>query len=261
MQLSLSIQKFNKKVFSLSDESFLNIQRLLSKSLFFLFGPIISFVVFRYYGIKVDNLKSIRKRYKEILKEGEGPLIICSNHLTRVDSFVQSACLGSVWDYWFNYQSLPWNLPEKTKFYHKWYFRVICYLGKCIPVLRGAPSSEGKRTLNKMLHVLSKGDVLAIFPEGKRSRTGFVDTEDFSYGVGQLLTNCKDARILCIYLRGKKEGGFADFPVKGEEFYFKMEVVSPKSDLKGLRQTRDYSTQIITKLHSMEKEYLTSEES
>lgn len=255
MPLSLSIQKFSKQEMPLSDRWGLNLQRLLSRGLFFLFGPFVSFIVFRLYGIKTSNLQKIRKDYKEMLRQEEGPLLICSNHLTRVDSIVQSAFFNSVWGYWLNYQSLPWNLPEKTKFYHKWYYRLVCYLGKCMPVLRGAPVAESKRSLQKMLYILNKGDVISIFPEGKRSRSGRVDNEDFSYGVGQMLKECKNARVLCVYLRGKNNGGFADFPDKGEDFYFKMEMLHPKSDLKGLRQVRDYSTQVINKLSLMEEEY------
>lgn len=219
-----------------------------------MFGPLMSFVVFKIYKIKTDDLKGIRKKYRKFLNEGEGPLLICSNHLTRVDSLVQSAFFNSVWGYFLNYASLPWNLPEKTKFYHKWYFRLVCYLGKCIPVVRGGTSAQSKKTLKKMLHVLNKNDVLAIFPEGKRSRSGFVDTEDYSYGVGQLLKECPEARVLCVYLRGKKQNGFADFPLKGENFYFEMEMIKPQSDLRGLRQVRDYSSQVISKLKMMEEE-------
>jgi 1-acyl-sn-glycerol-3-phosphate acyltransferase len=110
-----------------------------------------------------------------------------------------------------------------------------------------------------MLYILNKKDVLAIFPEGKRSRTGFVDTEDFSYGVGQLLKECPQARVLCIYLRGKKAGGFADFPIQGEDFYFAMETLKPHSDFTGLKKVKEYSTQIIQKLYSMEEEFLKRE--
>ncbi len=239
----------------LFDKFYLSLQRLLSRGLFFIFGPLVSFAVFKIYRIRTDNLSEVRKQYRKFLNQDKGPLIICSNHLTRVDSIVQSTFLNSIWGYWVNYRSLPWNLPEKTKFYHSWYFRLSCYLGKCIPVLRGAPSAESKRSLQKMLYILNKGDVLSIFPEGRRSRSGKVDTEDFSYGVGQILKECPNARVLCVYLRGKKHGGFADIPTKGEDFYFKMEMFKPKSDLKGLRKLRDDSTQIINKLHSMEEEY------
>jgi len=261
MRLSSSVLRFNKTDFGLFDKVLLDLQRQVSRGLFFFFGPLMSFVIFRFYKITTDNLEGIRKTYSELLKEGDGPLLICPNHLTRVDSIVQSAFFNSTWGYWRNHQSLPWNLPEKTKFYHHWYFRVICYLGKCIPVLRGAPSAESNKTLKKMLYILNKKDSLAIFPEGKRSRSGFVDTEDFSYGVGQILKECTEARVLCVYLRGRKSGGFADFPIKGEDFYCKMEMIKPKSDLKGLRQVREYSTQVVQKLHSMEEEFKQNENS
>jgi len=172
-----------------------------------------------------------------------------------VDSIVQSAVFNSLWGYMKNYHSLPWNLPEKKNFYNKLHFRIICYLGKCIPVSRGVSSNEGKKLMHKMLYVLSKGDVLSIFPEGKRSRSGKVDDQDFSYGIGQILNECDGARVICLYMRGKNHGGFANYPTKGEDFYLKMEMIRPSSSLKGLRKVRDYSTQVIKKLVAMEEEF------
>ena len=106
-----------------------------------------------------------------------------------------------------------------------------------------------------MSYVVSKGDVLAIFPEGHRSRSGRVDTQEYSYAPGQFLQQIPGARVLCVYLRGKNHGGFADFPKKGEEIYLEMQVIEPSSELSGMRKARDLSSQIIGKLKEMEEEY------
>jgi 1-acyl-sn-glycerol-3-phosphate acyltransferase len=257
MQLSSLTQKFNSYSFKTKGLFALDIQRVLSHILFVIFGPLMSFMVFKVYGIKISNLKEIRKKYKSFLSVSNGPVLICSNHLTLVDSTIQSICFNSIFGYLADYRSLPWNLPEKTNFYNKLSLRIICYLGKCIPVVRGASKDESKKSLNQMLHVLNKGDVISIFPEGKRSRSGFVDSVDFSYGVGQIMSGLdnENINVICLYMKGKHSGGFADYPIKGEEYYFEMEMITPKSELKGLRKVRDYSTQVITKLVEMEKEY------
>jgi len=70
-----------------------------------------------------------------------------------------------------------------------------------------------------------------------------------------LLANSPEAHVLCVYMRGTKFGGFAEFPPKGEKFYLQMALFEPKSELKGLRWVRDVSTQIIGQLKTMEDEY------
>jgi len=207
----------------------------------------------------VDNLKELRREYKELLKNAKGPVLVCTNHLTLIDSIIQAVALGSVSSYLLNFRLLPWNLPEKTNFYHKFHWRAVCYLGKCIPVIRKASPKETKNTTQKMQYVLAKGDVISIFPEGKRSRTGLVDDEDFSYGTGQLLKSNSNVSVLCIYMRGKENGGFANFPEIGENFYFKMKMIKPASELKGLRKVRDLSVQVISEIKRMEEEYFENE--
>ncbi len=50
-----------------------------------------------------------------------------------------------------------------------------------------------------------------IFPEGGRTRTGRVDTEGFSYGVGRFVKEFPDLKVMCLYLRAiirKRTGPF-----------------------------------------------------
>ena len=259
MQSSSLALKFNNNTFSFTDKLYLEVQRFLSRLSFIIFGPIIFFLVFKVHGHKLGNLKATRKKYRKLLSEADGPVLVCSNHLTFVDSIIQAVFFNSIGGYLRNFQLLPWNLPEKKNFNHKLSHRIVCYLGKCIPVTRGASNSDGKKSLQKMLYILNKGDVISIFPEGKRSRSSMVDTEDFSYGVGKILNECENAKVLCLYMRGKQGGGFSTFPEKGQNFHFEMEMLAPKSQLKGLRKVRDLSTQVITKIAAMEKEYFANE--
>lgn len=107
--------------------------------------------------------------------------------------------------------------------------------------------------------VLARGDVVSIFPEGTRSRTGIIDDQNFSYGAGEILKHSDAATVICIYLRGRKEGGFANYPTMGENFYIEIEAFTPKSENSGLRKVKDMSTQIINKLKEMEKIYFEHE--
>ncbi len=233
----------------------LEAQRVASRCLFVLFGPLMSFLFYFYFKYEAKDVSKIRSRYRQLLKEANGPVLICSNHLTLIDSIIQSILFNSTIGYLYNFKSLPWNLPEKKNFYHKFHWRLICYLGKCIPVVRGGSIKESKNSLSKMQYILKKGDTLSVFPEGKRSRDGKVDDENFSYASGQILEKNPNAKILCVYMRGNKDGGYGNFPKKGEDFYLEMDLIDCQSPLTGRRKARDLSTQIISKLKNMEGEY------
>ncbi|MCX7116628.1 MAG: 1-acyl-sn-glycerol-3-phosphate acyltransferase [Legionellales bacterium] len=234
---------------------FLIIQRAVSYCLFIFSATVILFLFIEIFKYKIEGLSEVRKKYKEILKNAKGSVILCTNHLTLIDSIIQFIILNSIAGYLLNFSSMPWNLPEKANFYHKLSWRTLCYLGKCIPVQRMSDLKTRKKTIEKIQYVLGKGDVISIFPEGKRSRNGLIDESDFSYGAGNLLKDLERPTVICIYLRGRKNGGFAKYPKKGEIFYIDIESFIPISANTGLRKVKDLSTQIITKLKIMENKY------
>jgi 1-acyl-sn-glycerol-3-phosphate acyltransferase len=233
----------------------LRVQRALSYAGFVLFGPVLMALYRFRFRFSAHAVKQIRAEYRALRAAHPGPLLICSNHLTLVDSIIQAVVLGSLWDYLKHPASLPWNLPEVKNFYQRWSWRLVCYLGRCIPVQRGASPQQAKLAQARMHYVLDRGDAIAIFPEGKRSRDGRVDDRDFSYGVGQLLNQIPKAQVLCVYLRGMRFGGFADFPKIGERFYLQMQMLSPQSAAQGLRRARDLSAQVVARIKAMEADY------
>jgi len=233
----------------------LRAQRAISYLGFVLFGPLLV-GLFRYrFRFSAYRIDAVRSQYRALRAAHPGPLLICSNHLTLIDSIIQAIVLGSLWEYLRHPASLPWNLPEVKNFYHRWQWRLLCYLGRCIPVQRGGSAEQARRATARMRNVLAMGDAIAIFPEGKRSRDGRVDARDFSYGVGQLLNLVPEATVLCVYLRGMRDGGFADFPRPGERFYVQLRMCSTQSAQQGLRRARELSAQVIAQLQAMEAEY------
>jgi hypothetical protein len=233
----------------------LRMQRLLSYLGLVVFGPVV-LALFRFrFKFSAHELAQVRARYGALRAAHPGPLLICSNHLTLIDSIIQTVLLASLWGYLRHPAALPWNLPEAKNFHHNWRWRLVCYLGRCIPVQRGASREHAALAQARMRYVLDRGDAIAIFPEGKRSRDGRVDDRDFSYGVGQLLNQNPDAKVLCVYLRGMRFGGFADFPRMGERFYLQLQMVAPQSGSQGLRRARDLSAQVVARIKAMEAEY------
>jgi hypothetical protein len=211
--------------------------------------------VFRRY--RIEDLRRVRARCDELMRSGEGPVIICANHLTMIDSFILIWALSSLSRCLRSSSRFPWNLPEQRNFYTNFGLRALCYLGKCIPVLRGGPAEKSKLVLAKVGYLMSVGETLMVFPEGGRSRTGRVDAENFAYAVGTMIQQAPggEARVLCVYLRGNAQADYSDFPVKGECFRIDLELLRPRSEHAGLRGARDIATQIIRRLSRMEQDY------
>ena len=106
-----------------------------------------------------------------------------------------------------------------------------------------------------MIHVLASGEAVLIFPEGGRSRSGRVEVESAAVGVGRILRQVPDCRVLCVYLRGVQQRSFSALPVRGDRFRVALAEIEPKTDEAGLRGTRDLARQVVARLAAMEREH------
>ena len=203
---------------------------------------------------KIPELREIRKQYKQLKRSTNAPILVCSNHLTKIDSVIINWSFASVWSYMGSFKDFSWNLPERANI-RNFVLRILCYTGYCIPVDRGGDRNSVKKSLNKIIYLLKKGHTVTIFPEGGRSRSGRINTEGFAYGVGKLVKKVEECRVLCVYLRSNKQEKHSNIPRRGSQFYFDMQLIQPKSAYSGLRATRDVATQIIDKLTQMEQLY------
>lgn len=207
-------------------------------------------------GYRIPRATELRRRFRRLVKKDSRPLLICANHLTMIDSALVAWALGGSWWYLAHYSRLPWNLPEETNFASNWVNRVAAWLVKCIPVVRGGSREEVSNVLDRIRYVLSRGETALVFPEGGRSRSGRVEPESATYGVGRILTTVPECRTLCVYLRGEKQDTWSTVPARGESFYVDFELFEPESEQSGLRRSRDLARQIVGKLAEMEEEYL-----
>ncbi len=241
------------------DQRTLALQRAVS----FLFFPIVAPIAFFWARVvkrlSVRDADTVRARFAELMNAEPGPVLICSNHLTLLDTIIIVWALAPLPSYLWHYSRFPWSVPEKANF-STWFWRVASFLGKCVYVTRGGPREEVKRTLEKIAYLLRSGELVSIFPEGGRSRTERVDTENFTYGVGQIAQAVPEARVLCIYLRGRMQDGYTDSPHTGDEYSVTLEMLHPRTEATGLRGARDLATQIIHKLADMEDRYFADRE-
>lgn len=214
------------------------------------------FLFLRLQGYRVRDLAATRRRWAELRREHPGPWLICGNHLTLIDSALITYALMSLGSHLTAFRAIPWNLPERANFQRQLWKATLCYLAKCIPVSRGGDRGEMQATLARCRQVLAWRQSLMIFPEGGRSRTGRVDQENFSYGVGRFLQEHHDCRVLCVYLRGDGQEMYGDLPARGESFTIAIEAFTPRRpEREGLRGQRDLAGQIVARLVRMEEEY------
>jgi 1-acyl-sn-glycerol-3-phosphate acyltransferase len=173
-----------------------------------------------------------------------------------IDSFILSYAIFSFSQHIISFRKLPWNLPERGNYRGNVLLVFLSYLSKCIPVERGGPREKTKKVLDKCTYLLRNGETIMIFPEGRRSRTGRVDKEGFSYGIGRFVKDVENCKVMCMYLRGDKQDSYSIIPAWGEKFSVQIEIFTPQhvegSDLK---VQREYATQIINRLVKMEEDY------
>jgi 1-acyl-sn-glycerol-3-phosphate acyltransferase len=219
-----------------------------------LWVPIVALLL-RLVGYRIRRRRALRRQYRGICRTRQGPLLICANHLTMIDSALIAWALGSPWWYVTHFSTLPWNLPERRNFGASWPSRILMYVMKCLPITRGGDRAEMARTLQRFTRLLARGDVGLVFPEGGRSRTGRVETEAATYGVGRIIRALPGGQVLCVYLRGERQATFSDLPRCGERFYVEVEVMPPASPAAGLRAERDLARQIVAQLAAMERRY------
>lgn len=204
------------------------------------------------FGFRIEGGEELRRHYRRIAEE-PGPLLICANHLTMIDSFVIGWALGHPLFYVRRFSRLPWNVPERSIFASNLPLRLFAYLFKCIPVVRGGSRVEVAKSLARVVHTLRRGETTLLFPEGGRSRSGRVDLESAAPGVGRIYRAVPNCRVLCVYLRGRNQSTFSAVPARGERFRVALRLMEPKTEDTGLRASREVARQITRTLVEMER--------
>ena len=233
-------------------------QRLVGRVLAPLCVPIATLVMRVGYRWRIRDSAATRAQYSRMLRSDARPLLIAANHLTMADSALIAWGLGSTLQHVVEYRGLPWNVPEQARVESSWVWRVLAYLMKCVPVPRGGDRRIVADVLKGLRHLMQGGEVVLMFPEGGRSRSGRVDTESVAHGVGRLIKELGNCRVLCVYLRGDRQRSWSNMPAAGDTFSIATRVFAPRTELRGMRGSRDLADQVLHQLVGMEEEYLAS---
>lgn len=203
---------------------------------------------------RIVGMAAARRLYQQALATGR-PTLVCANHLTMYDSFYLHHALSSLAGYWLDFRRLSWNLPAIENFGHSRTLRTLLFLGKCIPIDRAGEAEHHDQVLSQVLHLVRQGHVCTIFPEGGRSRTGRIQPEDVTYGVGHILRELDRPQVLCVYLRGERQETWGHAPARGDTLHLSVRLIEPETGHTGLRASRDLSRQVIRALKAMEDSY------
>lgn len=204
---------------------------------------------------RIADVESVRAQYRAIRAQSDAPMLLCANHLTLVDSFLVAWALGGV-GYWLRHpDELPWNTPERTNFGRTPFHRALIFLAKCIPITRGGAREDVANVLERVRYLLTRGETALIFPEAGRSRTGRVEDSNAAWGVGRIVGAVPGCRVLCIYLRGRAQETWGDFPVRGDTMDVRITCIEPKSEGRGVRRSREIGQQIVRQLQCMEQDH------
>lgn len=172
-----------------------------------------------------------------------------------VDSFYLQWALCSPLDTMLRFRLFAWNVPAVENFKRSAPISLLTYLAKTVPIDRAGTPEHHRAVIGKLGHLLREGELVTIFPEAGRSRTGRIEPAEVAYGVGQLLRDVPDALVVCAYLRGDGQETWGPQPAKGDTLEVDLETLEPRTSARGLRASRDLSRQIIAKLKEMEDGY------
>jgi len=208
-------------------------------------------------GYRIRDLRAVRRRLLELLEQAPGPVLVCPNHLTWIDSLLVQWALASPGRLFRSFRLFAWNVPEQSNFGSSWLLRLYCYLGKCVPIRRGGDRDEQNLVMEKLRHLLECRELVTIYPEGGRGRNGRITIESITYGVGRIAMTVSDCRVLCVYLRGERQEGSSVLPARGQAFDVELELIDPRPRVRkrGLRAARESSLRIGEELVRLEQRY------
>ncbi len=208
-------------------------------------------------GYQIENRREIRRRFREISRD-RAPLLICLNHLTFIDSaLLMWAMAPNSW-YFFNFRCFSWNLPAGDFFKKKMIYRLVALFSKCIFIHRDGSRDHKYSILGICRYLLLRGEVVSIFPEGKRSRSGRFEPDKVTFGVGKILESLPECRVLCVYIRGDQQRTWSNYPPRGSRLHIAMDLIRPRTERTGRDAHFDLTMQIANTLKQMEENYFSA---
>lgn len=213
-------------------------------------GALIMTSVRTILGCRIENLEEIRELYARLAKDTRTPLLVCSNHLTYIDSVLLMYAFGSPAYYARDFRRLSWNLPA-AEYQKQPLFRFIGLIGKCLFIDRSGTKEAKDELLEVSRRLLEAGEIMTIFPEGRRSRLGYLDERKPAFGIAKIIAKLPECRVLCLYMRARGQDAFSKYPRYGSRFRILSELVTYRGGETKVSPTLD----ILARLRRLEDRY------
>lgn len=142
--------------------------------------------------MKVLNRTEVRNR--RIVQRTKPPFLFCSNHVSMLDDAFVGPLVFLPRALW-NYRFIPYHAPEEKNFFRGPFFTAVLRSAKCVPFTRGLGVFQPG--MERLIRLLKEGNVVHIYPEGTRTRTGEIGKGKI--GVGRLVRETGAKVIPCYH--------------------------------------------------------------
>lgn len=191
--------------------------------MFYWFGWIISFLFLRvFFRVKIKGNEFI---------PGDGPLIICSNHISYLDPPLVGTLLTRKRVYFM----------AKEELFRIFLFRIVLLNLGAFPVKRYKPD---RKAIQRSIQLLKDGKILGIFPEGTCSKTG--ELQEPLDGASMIALMSK-APILPVAIKGPYKLFRPLWVAIGKPFLLDVN----RGDKKSKDEIKNTSKRIMTEIQSL----------
>lgn len=186
-----------------------------------------------YIWLKLTNKPKVY--FRERMDGVKPPYLFVPNHLTMFDDVFLDSLLF-VRFAWRGLKYFPWHAPEEKNFFVGPIFTWMLKRARCVPLTRG--HGVFQPGMARLKELLKSENIVQIYPEGTRSRTG--DINPGKVGVGRLAYQTGAKFVPCYH-----EGSQDILPVGRHRFGLgkKLAVIVGNpvdiSDLCALPETRE----------------------
>lgn len=177
---------------------------------------------------EVEDWAATRAEYERIVEDAERdarPILFCANHLTFIDSIIIFWIFNPVWRYVLKYDRIFWNVPAGDVFAKIWYLHWLFRLNKCVFIYRDESAAHKTKVMQQLRSILEAGSSLLLFPEGRRSRSGRVETAKLTTGAARLALSYPEAKLVCVYSRADRQAAFSNYPPRRSRFSLQLEEI------------------------------------
>ncbi len=155
---------------------------------------IVAFGMVPLFMFIMKALNRTEVRNKRNIQHADLPFIFVSNHVSMLDDAFIGPLVFSPRAFW-DLRFIPYHTPERKNFFKGPFFSFIMWAARSIPFTRG--TGVFQPGMEKVIRLLKGKNVVHIYPEGTRTRTGEIGKGRI--GVGRIVRETGVKVIPCFH--------------------------------------------------------------